>query len=127
MNTKNESSVYAVALMEDGGEIREVRVVCVDLFGAPSLAEGIGAQVSECDSNGVPYAGRKPHFLPVQRLVAARTDDAGKRIIPAQELREKRAAFASRLASGPLPLAPRRKPRLSWTAEHERHQEEIAA
>jgi hypothetical protein len=131
---------YAVALMPgQAGEVLAVRVLVVDLFGAPSLAEAIGAAVREVDENGV-VTCRPWSFLPVQRLVAAREDPAtGRRFIPARELAEKRDAYALRLAAGPAAAAAwpvRRKPRLvdaeapqgrSWLNDHERQQEEAAA
>jgi hypothetical protein len=144
---------YAVALFPgEAGAVREVRVLIVDMFGAPSLADAIGAAVREVDGSGVPLC--KPwDFIPVQRLIAARLDEAtGRRSVPARELAEKRDAYAARLAAGPASRAwpMRRKPRLvdapettrpdprvendaascepspeelGWLAEHEREQE----
>lgn len=147
---------YAVALFpgEDGATVREVRVLIVDLFGAPSLADAIGAAVREVDSQGVPISAPWA-FLPVQRLIAARVDATGRKTVPARELAEKREAYAARLAAGDtrpaFVSAARRKPRLvppppstppdvendvpsceptpeelGWLAEHEAQQEAAA-
>ena len=148
---------YAVALFPgEGADVREVRVLVLGLFGAPSPEEAIGAEVQEVDANGVPRLGREfVAFLPIQRLVLARKNQAGARVVPRAELEDKRRAYAERLAAGPVALGvhgyARRKPRLldipepeplpepelehspepspeclSWLAEHEARQEVAA-
>jgi hypothetical protein len=135
-------SIFAVALMPGAadGEVREVRVVAVNLFGG-TPADCIGGIVREVDGNGVPYAGRAESIVPVQRLVFARRDETGRRTVPGAELSAKRAEYAARLAAGPGPAfnlftAPRRRPRLpaddapveagGWAVAHERETEAAA-
>jgi hypothetical protein len=133
---------FAVALFPDetGAAVRDVRVLVCDLFGARTLADAIGALVREVDRNGQPFCGAaREHWVPVQRLVAARLDASGRRTVPAAELAEKRAAYAERLAAGsglgalaaaPVETAaavaePSPESR-SWLLDHERQQEEAA-